>query len=320
MSSRFYIQNRLYNVNNRLAALDLYEKIEEWIDQGILVDMESSYLPFKTTNNSSCDGEDGIFKMDEEHLASCTSVVGYFDGWTYDPGCAFEIGCGYAWGYPVHLITTDIYKSSVGDSAEFFYGSKLTEYVAKVVAVNDLNQNIADYRERNNDVLNRALEQFKQNLIEDFGSPRPEPVKMENLPIEYDYYIDPNFKYSEQGKMVLEKIVEAIESAQKTYVIGDNRGNIAADIDNLRKSRRGIFYFNSAEPNVDTGILQGICYGLGKKPFVYADVEQRIWMSGKWAIQLNTMNYWCAEKIAKSVKELEDAIKADGRNLGGEEI
>ena len=66
MSSRFYIQNRLYNVNNRLSALDLYEKIEEWIADGTLADMESSYLPFKSTNNSSCAGEDGIFQMDEE--------------------------------------------------------------------------------------------------------------------------------------------------------------------------------------------------------------------------------------------------------------
>lgn len=304
MSNRFYIQNRLYNVNNRLAALDLYEKIEEWIEDGTLVDMESSYLPFKSTNNSSCDGEDGIFQMDEEHLASCTSVVGYFDGWTYDPGCAFEIGCAYAWGYPIHLITTDIYKSSVANSAQFYYGSKLTEYVAKVVAVGDLDQSILDYRERNNDVLNRAIEQFKKNLIDDFGTTRQEPVKIEALPVEYDYYIDPNFQYSEPARMILHELTKAIQEAGKTYIIGDNQGDIAKDLENLRKSGRGIFYFDVAEPNVDSGILQGFSYGIGRKPLVYASNEQRIWMSGKWAIQLNTMNYWCAEKVASSLKEL----------------
>lgn len=304
MSSRFYIQNRLYNVNNRLAALDLYEKIEEWIADGTLVDMESSYLPFKSTNNSSCTGEDGIFKMDEEHLASCTSVVGYFDGWTYDPGCAFEIGCGYAWGYPIHLITTDIYKSSVGDSSEFYYGSKLTEYVSNMVAVGDLNQGIEDYRERNLDVLERAMEQFKENLVKDFGTPRKAPKKMQALPIEYDYYLDPNFKYSEPARIVLNKIENALKDVGKTYIIGDNQGDIKTDLDNLRKSRSSIFYFDVAEPNVDSGILQGFAYGIGRKPIVYASNLQRIWMSGKWAIQLNTMNYWCAKKVLGSFDDL----------------
>lgn len=309
MSSKLYIQNRLYNVNNRLAALDLYEKIEKWMEEGVLTDMESSYLPFKSTNNSSCDGEGGIFEMDEQALASCGGVVGYFDGWTYDPGCAFEIGCGYAWGYPIHLITTDIYKSSVGNSTEYYHASKLVEYMAKVVSVSDLNQNISDYRERNMDVLNRATELFRKNLVEDFGTPRPSPVKIEGLPIVYDYYIDPNFKYSEPARMILDRIVKAIETAGKTYIIGDNQGDISAELERVRKSGQGIFYFDVAEPNVDSGVLQGFSFGLGRKPLVYASNQQRIWMSGKWAIQLNTMNYWCAEKVATSVEELVKRLK-----------
>lgn len=308
MASRLYIQNRLYNVNNRLAALDLYEEIEKWISEGTLVDMESSYLPFKTTNNSSCDGEDGIFEMDEAALKSCSGVVGYFDGWTYDPGCAFEIGCGYAWGYPVHLVTTDIFKSSVGGSEEYYYGSRLVEYIGKMVAVSDLNQEIKDYRERNNDVLRRAMEGLKKNLSEDYGKPRTAPEKISMLPAEYDYYLDPNFKYTECGRMLMERILKAAEAAGKTCVIGNNQGDIGADLDNIRKSRQSIFYFDTAEPNVDSGVLQGFAYGIGHKPLVYAGNQQRIWMSGKWRIQLNTMNYWCAQEVTDSIERLEEII------------
>ena len=210
MSSKLYIQNRLYNVNDRLIALDLYERIEKWIEDGVLVDMESSFLPFKSSNNNSCGGEAGIFQMDRQALEECAGVVGYFDGWTYDPGCAFEIGCGYAWGYPIHLITTDIFQSSVGNSAEYYHASKLVEHISTMVAVSDLNQDISDYRERNTDVLNRAIEEFKQNLIIDFGEPRKASEKIGALPIEYDYYIDPNFKYYEPARMVLEQIIKAI--------------------------------------------------------------------------------------------------------------
>ncbi len=308
MSNRLYIQNRLYNVNDRLAALSLYERIEQWIQEKTLVDMETSYLPFKTTNNTGVDSEDGIFEMDEKALSSCSGVVGYFDGWTYDPGCAFELGCGYAWGYPIHLITTDIFKSSVGDSQQYYWGSKLLEHISTIVAVNDLNQNITDYRKRNEDVLERAIEAFKQNLIREYGQAKPKPEKLCGLPPVYDYYIDPNFKYSEPARMLLKEITSMLEYAGKSYTIGNNQDNIDDDLLALRQSKSSIFLFDVAEPNVDSGILQGFAYGIGQKPLVYASNVQRIMMSGRFKIQLNTMNYWCAKAVVSSLDELKEHI------------
>lgn len=306
--SKLYLQNRLYNANGRLVALDLYERVIQWIDDGAFPNMQYPFLPFMTSNNNTCDGEDGIFQMDVLALESCDGVAGYFDGWTYDPGSAFEIGCGYAWGYPIHVITTDIYKSSVGGGDEYYYASKLLEHIATVVAVGDLNQEIKDYRARNEDILNRALTAFKKNLIADFGKPRSKPVRLEKLPQKYDFYIDPNFKYSEQGRMLLDKIGRTLHDASKTFIIGDNQGDIEADLIHLRECGQSIFYFNVAEPNVDTGILQGFAHGVGCVPVVYADNEQRIQMSGKWRIQLNTMNYWCASTVANNFEELKAAL------------
>lgn len=308
MSGKLYIQNRIYNVNDRLTALDLYERIIDWIDKGLLAGMEEPYLPFKSTNNTSVDDEAGIFEMDKKALADCNGVVGYFDGWTYDPGCGFEIGCGYAWGYPVHLISTDIFTSSVGDSGEFYHASKLVEHISKFVAVSDLNQDIADYRQRNRDVLERALKELQNNLIHDFGTARPPKASIKPLPAEYDYYLDPNFKYTESGRMLLEEIKSAIWDAGKTCIVGDNQGDIDADIDCLRKSGRAILLFDAAEPNIDSAVLGGIAFGIGRKPIIYSSNCQRIHMSGRFVCQLNSMNYYSAEKVTESLEGLMELI------------
>lgn len=308
MSSKLYIQNRIYNVNDRLIALDLYERIIGWINEGLLADMEEPYLPFKSTNNTSVDQEAGIFEMDKKALADCNGVVGYLDGWTYDPGCGFEIGCGYAWGYPVNIISTDIFTSSVGDSQEFYHASKLVEHISNFAAVSDLNQDITDYRQRNIDVLERAIQEFKEHLIRDFKEPRPEPVPMKPLPIAYDYYLDPNFKYTESGRIMLEKIRSAILAAGKTCIIGDNQGNIDADIERLRKSGQAILLFDAAEPNIDSAVLGGIAFGMGRKPIVYSSNQQRIHMSGRFVCQLNSMNCYSAKRVVESMEELIQVI------------
>ena len=40
MPRKLYLETRLYNINDRLASLDLCEHIDQWIDEGLLADME----------------------------------------------------------------------------------------------------------------------------------------------------------------------------------------------------------------------------------------------------------------------------------------
>ena len=157
-------------------------------------------------------------------------------------------------------------------------------------------------------MLERALTVFKNNLIRDFGTPRPAPVPIQSLPVEYDYYLDPNFKYTESGQMLLEKIKSAIQAAGKTCVTGDNQGDIEEDIDRLRKSGQAILLFDAAEPNIDSAVLGGIAYGIGRKPIVYSSNKQRIHMSGRFVCQLNSMNCYSAEKVVESLEELVKVI------------
>ena len=316
MPRKLYIQTRLYNINDRMASSRLQRKIDMWIDQGLLADMVHCFLPYRDSDSkvakqleadATTDVGESIFQLDRATLSSCCGVVGFFDGAQYDSGCAFEIGCGWAWGYPINLITTDFYKWSVGDSKEYYFASKLLEYLAKIVAVPGQDSRIEDYSVRCEEQLERAFAGLKENLVEDFGTVKPARAKLEALPVAYDYYLDPNFKYSEPSRMVLGRIISMIESAGKTYVIGDNQGDIAEDIDRLRQSKQAILYEEVFEPNVDSALIQGIAYGIGRPAIVYSSNAQRF-DTGENRGSRNVMIEHSVAALVRSLKELEAVI------------
>lgn len=311
MKNKLYLQSRLYNVHDRLASLDLCEEIDRWINQGCLGDMEYCFLPYRDSNGNMS-GETGdanleIFDIDVAAVKACSGIVGYFDGPMYDSGCAFEIGLGFAWGYPVHLVTTDFYTWTVGGGDTYYLGSKLLEHVAEIVAVQGQDPQIEGYREKNVDQLHRAWLQLKKDLSEEYAGEGREHKALEALPVVYDYYLDPNFKYTESGRYLLENIIDYIKMAGKTYIIGDNQNDIEQDLINLRKSGQGIFWADFFEPNVDSSILQGIAYGIGRKPIVYTSNKQKF-DSGTAIGWLNLMLYYSASDIVESMEKLKELI------------
>jgi len=309
MPRKLYMETRLYNAHNRLASLDLCERIDGWIAQGLLKDMVPCFLPSRDNPEEDVKNvSKAIFETDISLLRACAGVVGYFDGPHWDSGCAFEIGCGWAWGHPVNLITTDFYRWSAGDSGEFYSVSKLVQYIAKLVAVYDYNMSIMDFRKRCSDVVERAIEVFKRNLIDDFGTVKTRRPPLEAAPVVYDFYLDPNFKYTEPGRILQESIIAAVKSVNKTYVMGDNQGDIAADIDRLRQSGQAIFFSDAFEPNVDSSILQGIAYGIGRRPILYTGSSAR-YNGGAFTGSRNVMITNSAAAIAYSLAELEEMIK-----------
>lgn len=239
MANQLYNQCRVYCAPWRLDALNLNDIIDQWIDDGLLPPLIHTFLPYR--DDAGASSEEEIFVNDVANMDNSVGVVGYFDGGTYDSGCAWEVGYAWALGMPVHLITTDFLLWAAGNSTEFYPISKLTNYVANVVSVSDSDVSISNYREQTNDIIKRALQIFQQNLIADFGTAITPALPITSLPIEYDYYLDPNFMYTEPSRGLLEKIKDAISNAGKTFIVGDNMSDIATDIDNLRKSRQAIF-------------------------------------------------------------------------------
>ncbi|EFO0997882.1 nucleoside 2-deoxyribosyltransferase [Escherichia albertii] len=304
MANQLYNQCRVYCAPWRLDALNLNDIIDQWIDDGLLPPLIHTFLPYR--DDAGASSEEEIFVNDVANMDNSVGVVGYFDGGTYDSGCAWEVGYAWALGMPVHLITTDFLLWAAGNSTEFYPISKLTNYVANVVSVSDSDVSISNYREQTNDIIKRALQIFQQNLIADFGTAITPAVPITSLPIEYDYYLDPNFMYTELSRGLLEKIKDAISSAGKTFIVGDNMNDIATDIDNLRKSRQAIFYSDTFEPNVDTGIMNGIAYALGQQSIIYCSKQQK-YKSALATDYLNLMITW-SSTVAHSFAELEVLI------------
>jgi len=310
MANQLYNQCRVYCAPWRLDALNLNDIIDQWIDDGLLPPLIHTFLPYRDDAGSS--SEEEIFVNDVANIDNSVGMVGYFDGGTYDSGCAWEVGYAYALGFPVHLVTTDFLLWAAGDSAEFYPISKLMNFIAKVVSVSDSDTSITNYREQTTDIINRALQIFQQNLIADFGTEIPPVSPLTPLPIEYDYYLDPNFMYTEPAKNLLEDIKNSIVNAGKTYIVGDNINDIATDIDNLRKSRQAIFYSDTFEPNVDSGIMNGIAYALKQQSIIYCSKQQR-YQSGLAIDYLNLMITY-SSTIAHSFAELESLIENNSTN------
>ena len=101
-----------------------------------------------------------------------------------------------------------------------------------------------------------------------------------------------------------------VQAAGKTYVIGDNQGEIDTDLERLRKSGQAIFFADPFEPNVDSSILQGIAFAIGRKPVVYSGNRQR-YNGGRQAgiagrgVMINNS----ADKVVTSLAELEQHIR-----------
>ncbi|HCP6340647.1 TPA: nucleoside 2-deoxyribosyltransferase [Escherichia coli] len=304
MANQLYNQCRVYCAPWRLDALNLNDIIDQWIDEGLLPPLIHTFLPYR--DDAGASSEEEIFVNDVANMDNSVGVIGYFDGGTYDSGCAWEVGYAWALGMPVHLVTTDFLIWAAGNSSEFYPISKLMNYVAKVVSVSDSDTSISNYREQTDDIIKRALQIFQQNLIADFGTTINPAVPVTPLPIEYDYYIDPNFMYTEPSRDLLVKIKYAIISAGKTFIVGDNMNDIATDIDNLRKSRQAICYSDTFEPNVDTGIMNGIAYALGQQSIIYCSKQQK-YQSALATDYLNLMITW-SSTVAHSFAELETLI------------
>lgn len=313
MSEKIYLETRLYNVNDRMSSLELSEYIDRWAAEGLLGDMKPCFLPYRDSNNELEEGEletfgdQAIFDSDMRALKSCTGIAGYFDGIHYDSGCAFEVGCGFAWGYPVNLISTDFHKWAVGDGSEFYVGSRLLEYMATITYIADSNSSITDYRKQQEEFKQRVFQDFKDKMIKQYSGNRAKRKPMKSLEIKYDYYIDANFKYTEAGRLLLERIISILENNGKTYIIGDNQKAPEAELLRIQESGRPIFYDDYFEFNVDSGLLHGFAYGIGKKPIVYSSNVQRS-ISGGDPQWLNVMIRFSAD-IAKSLKDLENLTK-----------
>lgn len=309
--SRIYLATQLYNIHDRLTSLGLNNTINGWIDTGILTGLEHCFLPYRDSNGQlppdPPDIGQAIFDIDIKNVKASAGIACYIDGPTYDSGMGFEIGYAYSLGLPLFLMTTDYFYQTVNDSKGFYSISKFVEHIATtLIHITDNTREINDYQYANLEIQFQALEQLQAALIEKLGQP---PTPLSKQPAAYDFYIDPNFKYTEGGRNVLAAITAALGEADKSYIVGDNQGDIAADLQAFQCCDQAIFYADNFDFDIDSTIMQGIAYGIGIDSILYSS-SQKQYQNGDFIFHKNPMNKYSAKAIAGTTAELIQIITA----------
>ncbi len=308
-----YLVTKLFNVDDRITSLNLCEKIDQWIDDGILVGLDHCYLPYRDSNNeidpNDPDISHAIFALDVKNLKASVALTGFLNGPSYDPGIGFELGFAFALGKPIVPMTTDYFKRTIFDGEQSYSTSKYLSYISDIIHVQSPSKEYDDYRDELSDIQQQVSDLLKTKLTDIINHERgpkvPPPTVGE---IDYDYYIDPNYQYSEAGLIFLEKIKQACTQNNKTFVMGDNAGNIAVDIANLAKSENVILIGEEFEPDVDMGIIQGLSYGLGKNIYMYSSQVNLFVQNESFSMNKNPMNKNSATQIFKKIDDLVEFI------------
>ena len=309
MARKFYIQTRLYNVNDRLASLYLCENVDRIIDQKQLTNFEHCYLPYRDSDKQiSGDVPDvgkAIFEQDVKTLKACSGIIGNYDGVGYDSGCGFEIGLSYAYGYPINLISTDFMKWGMtrGDlEIKYYTGSAFLQYVANIISIIEDDPSITDYRTQQESLRDQNVQALIDQLIQDFHVEKP-PVPLERSPQQFDLFIDPGFSDTQSGNQMANTLTSQLLEKKITFSRGNNQMPEMC-IDKLRACSVALFSGDTFEHDLDSCILQGIAYGLGIPIIMYSSNRHR-YNDGRMIGQKNVM---ITQSATKMIDKIEDVI------------
>lgn len=146
--NKIYIVTRLFNINDRLASLELCNTIDRWIIQGELGNIiEKCFLPYRDSNQKVQNKKNKtqeIFNMDCDAISNSAVLIGDFDGPIYDSGISFELGYAYTKGIPIILLSTDYFYKRTGKKK--FSINRLVCDIAKVIHISDSKNSVNDYK------------------------------------------------------------------------------------------------------------------------------------------------------------------------------
>lgn len=144
MKKQVYIVTKLFNVHDRIAALELCNKINELIKNGELIGIDTCFLPYRDSNEKVKDKKNKtyeIFKMDCKSIRDSVALIGYLDGPTYDSGIGFEIGYSYVLGKKIVIMSSD-YFFVERDSDINYSVCALLQSMAKVIHIRENQSNL----------------------------------------------------------------------------------------------------------------------------------------------------------------------------------
>ncbi|MCM1187148.1 MAG: nucleoside 2-deoxyribosyltransferase [Lachnoclostridium sp.] len=304
MKKQIYIVTRLFNVHDRIAALELYERICMHIKKGELIGIDTCYLPYRDSNEKVKDKEEKtyeIFKMDCESIKNSLALVGYLDGPTYDSGIGFEIGYSFVLGKKIVIMNSD-YFCSERDRGEKYSVCALLQSIAKTIHVKECKEK-TDYKSS----LLALREELWEKLVSELNEINDKSDRRINESENgYKYYIDPAFNYNEPGREILKKIELLLKTEGITYYIGNSKDYINGNdlLNRLQQCEKIVVYSEGFELGIESAIMQGMAYAMNKRIYLYATDNLRLFQNEEFILFKNPMIEHSADKILSSYKEL----------------
>ena len=275
-----YLLTRLYNMDDKIRACLLEEKLKENFPC-------STYMPYRDSREEEIDKEnwkDEIFKIDIEEIDKSDLLIGFLDGPEFDEGVGFEIGYAIAKGKKVIIVNSDFISYSRRKSVI----SKLPDNLLKILNIKWINYS-----------PNINPEKFCESLKDN----RENMLNKIMLAVKEKLYSKETFIFNEMfhsiekdsGKTFVEignsYIYYRLFSNKKGYIVSKRQREFSIDscredLRNLLTSGRVFVVSNGPEMFLGSAIICGISYALGI-PFYIID-DRLIYLSGMYGHLMKT--------------------------------
>jgi nucleoside 2-deoxyribosyltransferase len=266
--------------------------IDNWIEKEELRGYEKCFLPYRDSNDK-VKGKPNptleIFKMDCDTICNSSLILGYYDGPSYDSGIGFELGYAFALGIPIVLVTTDYFQIMEGNN-KLCSISPLVSAIATIIHIrNNLNHNL-NYRDSQNEILEQIQSRIKETLIS------LKPVERKDIHVQlveqlYDIFLDIAFSRTEAGKLLLDRFLSELKANNVSYYIPEETDYTDSSrlINRINSCKKVLIYGDSFELAVDSAIVQGIAYAMGKKIVLYSSDRLYLHQSDDFVLHKNPM-------------------------------
>ena len=304
--NKVYILTKLYNINDRIASLNLGDAIDEWIEHNML-DFQKCFLPYRDSNEKvkhMRNQTKNIFILDCNNIKESDILLGFFDGPSFDSGIAFEIGYAFILGKEVIVITTDYYNYHI-NSMQFAI-SPLVQTLFNPIHIAKCDKSSTTYREYLSSVYDLCISRAKESITKAYNGRNC----ITDIFSEIDFFIDFHFSATESSKIILEKIISILKDKDKTfYVCKFNDFLSISRLCGLIKSSKNILiYGDGFDMNVDSAVIQGLAYGMRKHIILYCSDAFRLYQSSSFILRKNPMIEHSADIIIDSYNDLRSKI------------
>ena len=272
-SFRIYLLTRLYNIDDKIRACLLEQKLKENFSCSV-------YMPYRDSREEEINKQnwkEEIFRIDIEEINS-DLLIGFLDGPEFDEGVGFEIGYAITLGKKVILINSDFISYSPFYKTEL--DSTLPDNLLKMLDIKWINY----FPDINFDTFCNSLKENREDMLE-----RIMLAVIEEIFSKKTSTLDKIIRgiKRDSAKTFVEignsYIYYRFFSNKKSYIVSKRQWDFSIDacmedLENFLKSEKVFVISNGPEMFLGTAIICGISYAL-EIPFYIID-DRLIYLSG----------------------------------------